>query len=1674
MNSRALLCITVCLAFVSPAFSAERLNPKAAATRDNVTSFLINFDSPAKIGDVSFKPAAGRFGQGIEFPAPFMIPAPKGKPILDSNQGTIELFLKVTDDKWFASTRNILSCDAGWGKPGTMSLWYWVLKGKGRLRFDNHSFGKNRGAYVTCPMPRDNKWHHIAATWDNKRGISLYVDGVRRGHYEWAFAGDYIPEAKRQLKFGAKNHGGMSLVDEVRVSTAMRLGPDETSVIHKVKTGPAIVKNGKTMMPISVELYNRDIVETKLAGTISVVDYYQTSLASKAIATVLKAGERKIVAFEIPAEGAGKYVKAVVDLSEGAGKSSRSIKDEQVVFVDVLTGPRMQLSMNGRWDVCNGNPASIVPPKKGKWRATELPKIDYTWRSTHTKWFRKRVVLPAAMKGKKIELHLSGVRFKVDVFLNGKRVGGGHTDRMPFIVDLTSAAKLSQENELLVAITDWISSIRPDWQRNFYKISTNHQGTGIGGNLLIRPSTGMLSPAGIMDPIFIVASSPMAVENTYITPSIRKRNLVAKTIVRNPNSKSRKVVLRYSVMDGNKPVLDGGRKVVTLQPGLNVINHVIPVTPNSLKMWWPKKPKLYRMRIELTDGSKLQDRFDARFGYREFWCDGPVFRINGIATKPGVAAGWPRDFPMGGCKTKVWYGVKRYLESFFNINVTLVRYHAEPFPIMMFDIADEVGLMVISEAIMSTIPLKQKFSDKRFWEACATYYPKWVLREFNHPSLVIRSIENEGGYLLPPKGPSAVVGDEAAVQMTIREFRRMGRITKKTDPSRPIMYDGSGPVFYNVADIYNAHYPGTAGMGKTYPIATRWTTFPLQSFSIKDWFWDRKKPLYIGEAYPLLGSTPSSLAGLVGDEAFVGEYAYAGAAVMWAQAIEGHRIAGVTAMYPWTPLYPASRPVITPTSTPLIEIYARLIKPIATFIHQYRSCYFANSKIVRTLTTLNDTLETQDITVKWRLATTGGKALRSGEFKTKLEPAGMKRTNVPVVLPNVAKPTAGKFIVDTFTGGKLQFSAEKPIEIFPETLAKLKLTANYGAIGLNMEPFKRLGVKVRKLDVCKLDLKGIDVLLISGDITKLPGQEKEIDRFCSEGGRIVVFGGKSTPEYLPVKLEVTEATSTIMLPDDADPTVLHKIDTLGSCTTMAFPRYPDHPVLKGIGKQHLRHWRENFLLADHTFKKPEDFTAKAIVDCAGGFKEAVVLEIPHGRGVIMAVQLPVVSMFDQQPVARKVLANLLEYVDTCGSLAPKPIGLLADRKGKVFRFLKAIGVEPWNLSGRLDDIANLSAYSLIMVNCDRESLDELARHKDKFDKFVRAGGVVWLHKPAPEHAQLLSKLVGADVKINPLFLKRPVKLAKRGLGLGVTGDSVYWRRSGWVYFQNPPAPRIAKHTVDIAPGDGIEKLVTPAIFASVRRGKGHWFIDQVTWEGEYNQAKQARAFVRPILANVPTVQIRKKAEKAADVSHLGFKSIDISRSCNASFVGGVWNAPQAGLHGLPLGKNVFKGIEYKIVDPKSNSGKSCVGFYSNKYNLKGARKVLLPVRRKAAQVNLLITSLWTNLLQPNDPVLEYDVKYVDGSHVKGHVLYGKDVQDWCRISRTPDDYHPGMAWKGKKSPFPGLYNFAFKNPYPRVAIESVTLDSGDRVSLLILIAASTQDRLPEKAKPVFVIPGMEE
>ncbi|MFA5205873.1 MAG: hypothetical protein WC708_15865, partial [Lentisphaeria bacterium] len=551
----------------------------------------------------------------------------------------------------------------------------------------------------------------------------------------------------------------------------------------------------------------------------------------------------------------------------------------------------------------------------------------------------------------------------------------------------------------------------------------------------------------------------------------------------------------------------------------------------------------------------------------------------------------------------------------------------------------------------------------------------------------------------------------------------------------------------------------------------------------------------------------------------------------------------------------------------------------------------------------------------------------------------------------------------------------------------------------------------------------------------------------------------TAPDFLPFALPLAPGQTPMVYADDTRPGATRTIPAPGSSMTMVHPLIPGHPLLKGLGPEQLRYWGEDHLTAAYTYQRPEDVFARPIIGCGIGLQQTPLMEIPWGRGLVVAVQLPVLAAAPEQPAARLLLANLLAYADQWRAASPRPeIGVLAGAKSLVPTFLRELRLKPVPLAGRLAAAGDLASFSVLVIAPDDDVLRELAANRGALVRYVQHGGRVWVHLPSPAQMARLNALLPVPVTLEKLALTAPVKVAGRGLLAGVSRDELFWPEGN---FLPTASPRVAAHALGAPARPAVVPLAEPAVALAIHDGKGEWLLDTVAWDGEYAERSRAQRYVRAVLLNCG-VQLESCSTTAAppklDAS-LGYRPLDLARFCNEGFLGGVWNGPNMGLKKLPVGQVVLKGVPFGIVDPAVTAGKSCLSFYSPAHNPKGLHAITVPVGGEAAALHLLMTSLWSSSLPALTKILAVEVTYADGTRRTAEVCYGRDVLDWCPPDLAATRAHPAVAWIGPEWPTPGLYDFVWYNPEPAKPLNSVTLTAASDTGFAVVAAVTAQQRL---------------
>lgn len=487
--------------------------------------------------------------------------------------------------------------------------------------------------------------------------------------------------------------------------------------------------------------------------------------------------------------------------------------------------------------------ASTVNYDDSKWEDVQLPH-DWSIKLPVNKkygiamgflpggigWYRKSFSVPNDYKGKKVVIHFDGVYHQSDVYINGKHLGFHPYGYTSFEYDLTPYLNYGKKNILAVRV--------------------NHSNS---------PSSRWYSGSGIYRHVWMKVTNPVHVATwgTYITtPNISGTSADVKITTSIENGS----LANGNLQVQNKIINAEGREEGSTNASVSVEPEKKGVIEQSMhvknpKLWSIETPYLYTMETTVKRNGKTVDQYKTTFGIRSIKFDpNKGFFLNGKNLK---LQGFCIHQDAGSLGTAVPdASVLRRLRIIKEYGVNAIRCSHNPPSPQFLDMCDSLGFVVIDEA----------FDKWKGFGYYAKYFDEWwlkdmdamLLRDRNHPSVVLWSIGNETG----EQNSRTDEGTKRAIML--RDY------VHKVDPTRLVtaaimagnissrIYNTNG--FTEALDVvgYNYQEPWLAGDKKMFPnriiyISEAFPYYSGRHNSIRDynpknpWYYVAENDFVLGE-----------------------------------------------------------------------------------------------------------------------------------------------------------------------------------------------------------------------------------------------------------------------------------------------------------------------------------------------------------------------------------------------------------------------------------------------------------------------------------------------------------------------------------------------------------------------------------------------------------------------------------------------------------------------------------------------------------------------------------------------------------------------------------------------------------------------------------------------------------
>ncbi|MDP4264945.1 MAG: glycoside hydrolase family 2 TIM barrel-domain containing protein [Bacteroidota bacterium] len=367
-------------------------------------------------------------------------------------------------------------------------------------------------------------------------------------------------------------------------------------------------------------------------------------------------------------------------------------------------------------------------------------------------WYRKTFSLSPADANNNIYIEFDGVMANSDVWINGFHLGKRPNGYVSFQYELTGHLNFG------------------DGQKNIIAVRADNS---------VQPASRWYTGAGIYRHVRLISANPVHVAHwgSFVScTNVTGRNAIVQvqTVVDNASPSEQKITLQVNI------IAPGGKQVASVQSEKKIAANSHETIVQKIKieepaLWDIETPQLYKAITKIIINKKQADELTTSFGIRDarfeaatgFWLNGKNIKIKGVCLHhDGGAVG-------AAVPLRVW---EKRLQSLKDAGVNGIRTsHNEAAPEFL-DLCDKMGFLVMDETF-DTWNARKSNAENGY----NLYFTDWwekdtrdiVLRDRNHPSIVIYSIGNE-------------IHDNLNDSSGFRKYKMQQDLVHSLDTTRPV------------------------------------------------------------------------------------------------------------------------------------------------------------------------------------------------------------------------------------------------------------------------------------------------------------------------------------------------------------------------------------------------------------------------------------------------------------------------------------------------------------------------------------------------------------------------------------------------------------------------------------------------------------------------------------------------------------------------------------------------------------------------------------------------------------------------------------------------------------------------------------------------------------------------
>ncbi|MEP7319920.1 MAG: glycoside hydrolase family 2 TIM barrel-domain containing protein, partial [Panacibacter sp.] len=469
-------------------------------------------------------------------------------------------------------------------------------------------------------------------------------------------------------------------------------------------------------------------------------------------------------------------------------------------------------------DLPNQIPDSIAGP----FSKAAISQRDGGFLVGGTAWYRKHFVLDKTSADKETIIQFDGVYMNADVWINGHHLGNHPYGYTSFYYDLTPYLK-------------------PAGQSNTIAVQVKNEGR----------NSRWYSGSGIYRHVWLTTVNPLhiAAWGTYITTpalSDATAKVSIETTIQNSRKKASYTLVTELYTASGKLAAKDEQIIAASEDSVNHVTQTIAVS--NPQLWSLEKPQLYKAKQKIKKEGKVIDETTTMFGIRSIHFDAQTgFTLNGKTIKLYGGCIHHDNGPLGAAAMD--RAEERKIELLKQQGYNAIRLSHNPPSPYLLDVCDKLGMLVIDEAF-------DMWAQAKTPQDYHLYFNEWskkdiqsmVLRDRNHPSIIMWSISNEipevidsVGYAIGKRLSEAVreLDTTRPVTMAIPIFVTLGKKGKT--------WDDAAPAFANL-DVagYNYAYLKYESDHEKFPNRVMYASEYFPTRGIDNWLKVEKLPYVIG------------------------------------------------------------------------------------------------------------------------------------------------------------------------------------------------------------------------------------------------------------------------------------------------------------------------------------------------------------------------------------------------------------------------------------------------------------------------------------------------------------------------------------------------------------------------------------------------------------------------------------------------------------------------------------------------------------------------------------------------------------------------------------------------------------------------------------------------------------